>query len=64
MNKPNTIYFVWVKGLSGPTCEINYDIDNEYRKTPILQKHELLTEYRDLSLKQLELIYPYKGGEA
>lgn len=56
-------YLIWTQGLKGPTPEINYDIDNEYKKTIILQKHELLPEYDGMSLSQLALIFPYEGDK-
>lgn len=58
------IYFIWTKGLRGPTPIIDYDADNEYKdKANVLKKHELPTEHKDLTLNQLSLIYPYKGNE-
>lgn len=57
------IFFIYTPGLRGPVPEIHYDIDNEYKKTVVLQKHELPTEYKDLTLNQLSMIYPYKGNE-
>ena len=63
-----TIFFIWVPGVKGPSCEIlhgleqNKDSHNKDRKQ-ILQQHELLPEYKDLTLNQLALIYPYKGTE-
>ena len=63
-----TIFFIWVPGTKAPTCEILYGLEqnkdshNKDRKQ-ILQQHELLPEYKDLSLNQLALIYPYKEIE-
>ena len=59
----NKIYFIWTKGLRGPTPQIDYDLSNEYKQQTVLQKHELPLEYRDLNLNQLSMIYPYKGKE-
>lgn len=68
MNKPTTIYFVWVTGLKGPVGEIYYGLDqnkdsHNRNKKEILQEHPLPDEYRDLSIKQLELIFPYTGAK-
>ena len=63
-----TVFFIWVSGLKGPTCEILYGLEqnkdshNRDRKQ-ILQQHKLLLEYKDLTLNQLALIYPYKENE-
>lgn len=59
-----SIYFVWVGGYK-PTCELLYGMDqnkdsHDRDKKQILQKHELIPEYKDLSLNQLALIFPYK----
>lgn len=67
MNKPAQIYFVWVNGVRGATCEIVYGLDQNVdshgkEKKKILQQHQLPIEYKDLSLKQLEIIYPYIEG--
>lgn len=53
------IYFIWLQGLKGPVCQLDYDYNNEYRdKSKILQKHEI-TEIK--SLDKLAEQYPYKG---
>lgn len=68
MTDSQIIYFIWTKGLRGPSPEIIYgleqnkDSNNKDRKE-ILQQHKLMTEYRDLNINQLVLIYPYKGKE-
>lgn len=62
------IFFIYVPGLKGVTSEILYGLDQNINshgkeKKSVLQQHELPTEYKDLRLEQLELIYPYKGKE-
>lgn len=59
------IYFCWVRGLNGPTCEILYGLEqnkdsHSKDKKEILQKYELPLEHKDLKLSQLEVIYPYE----
>lgn len=60
------IYFCWVKGFKAPTpilfhgLEQNTDSHGK-EKVKLLQQTELPTEHRDLTLNQLEMIYPYKG---
>ena len=55
-------YLIWTKGLKGPTPELIYDWDNEYKdRSKILQKTELLSEYDGITLTKLALIFPYKG---
>lgn len=60
------IYFCWVKGFKAYTPVIFHGLDQNkdshgHDKSNVLQKHELPTEHRDLTLNQLEMIYPYKG---
>lgn len=66
MNKPDPIYFIWVQGFKAHTPVILHGLDQNIdshgrEKTTILQKHELPFEHRDLTVNQLEMIYPYKG---
>lgn len=60
------LYFCWVKGFKAPTPVIFHGLDQNKDsygkdKSKILQEQLLPTEYRDLTLQQLEMIYPYKG---
>lgn len=66
MTKPEPIYFCWFQGGKEPSCCLIYGLDQNInshgkQKVDLLQKHELPTEYKDLSLVQLSMIYPYNG---
>lgn len=58
------IFFCYVPGIRNVTCCILYGLDQNVdshgkEKKKILQQHELPQEHKDLTLNQLELIYPY-----
>ena len=60
------IYFCLTKGFKGPSPVIFYGLDQNkdshgHDKCLLIQTHELPIEHRDLTINQLEMIYPYKG---